>query len=166
PSMGARKDPPGMPVASSSCLLRLRASRRHAITYRAEARADFFGKELRLFPSREVAALVDLVEVDEVGVGPFGPAPRRLILLARKDAHGHRNGHALGVEEATLVSPIETSRGDPGVREPVERDVVEDLLTRQFARGARGPVQSRDDRRGRLAAGIIVVEKPGGQADG
>src|SRR5262250_785367 len=40
---------------------------------RPEARANLFGKELWLFPGREVAALVDLVEVDELGVGPFGP---------------------------------------------------------------------------------------------
>src|SRR5215831_2348999 len=85
-----------------------------------ERRADLFGEELRLFPGGEVAALVDLVEVDELRVGPLGPAPRRLILLAREDAHGHRDGDALGVEEATLVLPVETRRGDPGVREPVE----------------------------------------------
>src|SRR5499427_10723592 len=84
----------------------------------AERRADFFGEQLRLFPGGEVAALVDLVVVDEVGVGPFGPAPRRLILLAGKDAHGHRDGDALGVEEAALVLPIETRRRDPRVREP------------------------------------------------
>jgi hypothetical protein len=137
-----------------------------SLAKRPEARANLFGEELGLFPGREVAAPVDLVEVNEVGIGPFGPAPRRLILLARKDAHGNRNGDALGVEEATLVFPVETRRGDPGVREPVDRDVVEDLRTRQFAGGARVPVQSRDDRRGRLAAPIVVVEKPGGQADG
>src|SRR5215472_7558143 len=96
----------------------------------AEARADLFGEELRLFPGGEVAALVDLVVVDEVGVGPFGPAARRLILLVGEDARGHRDGHALGVEEATLIFPVQTRRGDPGVRQPVERDVVEDLLTR------------------------------------
>src|SRR5215472_1204459 len=78
-----------------------------------ERRADLFGEQLRLFPGGEVAALVDLVVVDEVGVGPFGPAPRCLILLAGKDAHGHRDGDALGVEEAALVLPIETRRRDP-----------------------------------------------------
>src|SRR5690242_631513 len=71
----------------------------------AERRADLFSEELRLFPGGEVAALVDLVVVDEVGVGPFGPASRRLILLVREDARGHRDGHALGVEEATPVFP-------------------------------------------------------------
>ncbi len=114
----------------------------------------------------EVAALVDFVEVDEVGVRLLGPAPRRLILLAGKDGHRNGDGDALGVEEATLVLPIETRRGDPRVRQPVERDVVEDLVTGQFARVARVPVQSSDDCRGRLAVGIVVVEEPGGQADG
>jgi hypothetical protein len=36
----------------------------------------------------------------------------------------------------------------------------------QFTCVARGPVQSRDDRRCRLAIGIVVVEKPGGQRPG
>ena len=103
--------------------------------------------------------------MDEFRIRSLRPTPRGLILLARKDAHGYRNGDALGVEEAALVLPVETGRGDPGVRQPIERDVVEDLVTRQFARGARGPVQRRGDRRGRLAVGIVVVEKPGGQPD-
>ena len=122
-------------------------------------------EELRLLPGRKVPALVDLVVVDEFGIRPLRPTPRGLILLARKDAHGNRNGDALGVEEAALVFPIETRRRDPGVRQPVKRDVVEDLVTRQFAGGARRPVQGRGDRRGRLAVSVIVVEKPSGQAD-
>jgi hypothetical protein len=113
-----------------------------------------------------VAALVDFVEVDEVGVGLLCPAARRLILLPRKDGDGNRDRHALHVEEATLVLPVEAGRSDPRVRQPVERDVVEDLVTRQFARVARRPVQSRDDCRGGLAVGVVVVEQPGGQADG
>src|SRR5262249_45890136 len=131
----------------------------------AERRADLFGEELRLFPGGEMAALVGLVVVDEVGVGPLGPAARRLILLAREDARGHRDGDALGVEEATLVFPVQTRRRDPRVRHPVERDVVQDLLPGQLARGAGGPVQRRHDRCGGLAAGIVVVQQPGGQAD-
>ena len=106
-------------------------------------RAELLGEELRLFPGGEVAALVDFVEVDEVGVGLLRPAARRLILLAGKDGRGNRDGHALRVEEATLVLPIEARRGDARVGEPIERDVVEDLVTRQFAGGARGPVQRR-----------------------
>src|SRR5215471_11006779 len=81
----------------------------------AERRADLFGEELRLFPGGEVAALGDLVVVDEVGVGPFGPGARRLVLLVREDARGHRDGDALGVEEAELVFPVQTRRRDPRV---------------------------------------------------
>src|SRR5215213_1161309 len=141
-------------------------SQRGQLAKRPECGSDFFREQLGLFPGREVATLLDLVEVDQVGVGFLGPAARGLILLAGKDAHGHRDGDALGVEEATLIFPIETRRGDPRVRQPIKRDVVEDLLTRQFACCACGPVQSLGDRRGRLAVSIIVIEKPGGQADG
>src|SRR5215218_8719890 len=139
-------------------------SQRGQLAKRPECGSDLLGEQLRLLPRREVTTLVDLVEVDELGIGLLGPAARGLILLAGKDAHGHRNRDALGVEKATPVFPIQTRCRDPRVRQPIKRDIVEDLLTRQFARGARGPVQSRGDRRSRLAASIIVVE-PGGQAD-
>src|ERR687894_1929987 len=133
---------------------------------RPERRAKLLCKELRLLPSGEVAASINFVEVNEVGVGLLRPAARRLILLAGKDGRGNGDVDALRVEEATLVFPIEARRRDSRVRQPIKRDVVEDLVTRQFAGGARGPVQSRGDRRGRLAVSIVVVEKPGGQADG
>jgi hypothetical protein len=63
-----------------------------------------------------VAALVDLVVMDELVIGPLGPTPRGLILLARKDADGSRDGVVLGVEIAELVFPVETKRGNPRVR--------------------------------------------------
>ena len=93
-----------------------------------------------LLPGRKVPAFVDLVVVDELGIRPLCPTPRGFILLARKDAHGNRNRDALGVEEAALVFPIETRRRDSRIRQPVKRDVVEDLVTRQFSDGARRPV--------------------------
>src|SRR5918998_777694 len=77
------------------------------LTQRSEPRAELLGEQLGLFPGCEVTTLVDLVEVDQVGVGLLGPAPRGLICLAGKDAHGHRDGDALGVEKATLIFPIE-----------------------------------------------------------
>ena len=36
---------------------------------RPERGAEFLGEELRLLPGGEVAALVDLVVIDEVGIG-------------------------------------------------------------------------------------------------
>ena len=133
---------------------------------RSERRPELLGEELRLFPRREVAAFVDLVVMDELVIGPLGPTPRGLILLARKDAHGSRDGVVLGIEIAELVFPIDTSPGNACVRQPGERDVVEDLVSRQFACGACGPAQGRDDRRRRLAITVVVVKQPGGQADG
>jgi hypothetical protein len=50
-----------------------------------------------------VVAFVDLVEVDEVGVGLLGPGPRGLVELVRENADGGRDGDALEVEEAELV---------------------------------------------------------------
>src|SRR5262249_34006332 len=67
------------------------------LSQRSEARANLFCEEERLFPGRKVPALIDLVVIDEVGVGALGPTPWRLILLAREDRHGRRNRNALDV---------------------------------------------------------------------
>src|SRR3954454_11185749 len=98
---------------------------------RREPCADLGGEQLRLLPGGEVVASVYFVEVDEIGIGLLGPAPRRLIQLPGEDAHGSRDGDVLDVEEAQRVLPVETARGDPGVRHPGERDVVEDLVARK-----------------------------------
>src|SRR2546430_4036000 len=110
--------------------------RRRRSSHRPERRANLGGEQIRLLPGGEVVPPIDLVEVDEVRVGLLGPAPRRLIELPRKDAHGGRDGDALHVEEPQRVLPVETTRGHPGVREPRERDVVEDLVPCQVADGA------------------------------
>src|SRR5215471_12458543 len=67
------------------------------------------------------------------GVRALCPGQWGLIQLVGKDAYGNRNGDVLGVEEARLVLPVETSRGDPGVRQPVERDVVKDVVSGKLA---------------------------------
>src|SRR5438128_12549069 len=99
---------------------------------RPEGGTNLGGEEFRLLPGREVVALVDFVEVDEVGVGLLGPTPRRLIKLSREDAHGSRNRDALDVEEAELVLPVEPARGNPCIRHPGERNVVEELVWCEF----------------------------------
>src|ERR671917_2274946 len=82
----------------------------------SKRRSNLLREDLGLFPRREVAALVDRVEVDEVRIRLLRPASRRLVLLAGKDGYGDRHGDALDVEEAALVFPVETRRRDPGVR--------------------------------------------------
>src|SRR5262245_43447132 len=88
---------------------------------RPEASANFFREQLWLLPGREVSTLLDLVVVDELGIRRLDPAPRRLVRLARKDAHGHRDRDAFGIPKATLVFPIEPRRRDSRVRQPKER---------------------------------------------
>src|SRR5262245_13917259 len=128
------------------------------VAQRLESGANFSHEQSRLFPGREVAALLDLVVIDEVGIRLLRPVPRGLILLPRKDGYGYRNLDAFGVEEAALVFPIEARRRDPRVRQPVKGDVVEDLVTRQFAGRARGALQRCHDCGRRLAVMVAMVE--------
>src|SRR4051795_5271705 len=86
---------------------------RGRLTERPKGGAKFVGESPRLLPGGEVATLVDLVVVDEVGICPLRPAPRGLVLLAREHADGDRDGHAFDVEEAAPVFPVEPGRGDP-----------------------------------------------------
>ena len=65
----------------------------------------------------------------------------------------------LDVEERQLVLPVETGRGHRRVGQPIERDVVEDVV----ARKAFGfPVEDAGDE---LVAARVMVEDPGGEAD-
>lgn len=56
-----------------------------------------------------MTALVDLVVVDELGIRPFRPTPRRLVEFVGEDAYGNRNGDALGTEKRELILPIEAT---------------------------------------------------------
>ena len=51
--------------------------------------------------------------------------------LVGKNADGNRDGDVLDGEEGEFVFPIQTSRRDRRVRQPVERDVVEDVVSRE-----------------------------------
>src|SRR5271170_5728480 len=127
---------------------------------RPQARADLFGEDLRLFPGREVAALVGLVVIDEVVIGPLGPDPRGLITLAGKGAHGRRDGNTDGVVEGELILPVQASRRDRRIRQPVQRDVVQDIVSSESACGMSvGGVaeHGRGNRRRGLAITVTVV---------
>ena len=146
---------PSISTASKSGAHALRCARSRS-PQRPERRAHLVREQLRLLPGGEVAAAVELVVVDEVvRIGALGPAARGLVELVGEDADGERDRDVLGVEEVRLVLPVQASRGDPGVGQPVERDVVEDVVAREVARQAarRGPARSgragRCRRRGR-----------------
>src|SRR3982074_3838481 len=60
------------------------------LTQRFERGSQLRAEQLRLFPGREVSALVDLVEVDQVAIGAPGPSLRASIDLRGKSRDGHR----------------------------------------------------------------------------
>src|SRR5437879_2114267 len=102
--------------------------------------------------------------MDEVvRIRALSPTPRSLVQLVGKDAYGKGNGDLLGVEELRLVLPVQTSRGDPCVRQPVERDVVENVVSREVARQA--SLKGLFDEP-RLAGTVAVVQHECGQVDG
>jgi hypothetical protein len=89
-----------------------------------------------------VAAPVDLVEVGEVGVGRLDPAARGPEDLAGEGGEADRDldlrrrlagGKRLGSSEL----PVPPGRRSPGPRQPVQRDVVEDVVAGEVARRLR-----------------------------
>ena len=86
-------------------------------------------EELRLLPGREVPAVGQAVVVEELGVGSFRPALWGRVDLVGKGAHGHRYGDALRGEKGQLAFPVQPSRRDRCIGQPVERDVVEDVVS-------------------------------------
>ena len=71
--------------------------------------------------------------MDEFGICLLCPAPRGRIEFVREDAHGNRDGDAFGIEipEFAPILPIETGAGKRRVRQPGDRDVVEDVVARE-----------------------------------
>src|SRR6266849_4267174 len=98
--------------------------------------------------------------MDEFGIRSLYPTPRGGVDLIGINADGNRDGDVLRGEKGKLVFPIQTSRRDRRVGQPVEGDVVENVISRK-ALGLAG----KDARHERLA-GFVVVEYPGRQADG
>src|ERR1700694_4882085 len=72
--------------------------------------------------------------MDQFGIHPLCPAPRGWIEFVREDAHGNRDGDAFGVEIREFVLPIETGARKRRVRQPGDRDVVEDVVAREALR--------------------------------
>src|ERR1700693_4628511 len=65
---------------------------------RSERRSHLGHEKRGLLPRSEVAALVELVVVDQLGIGTLRPAPRGCIDFIGEDAHGDRDLDAAGVE--------------------------------------------------------------------
>src|SRR4029079_6334039 len=120
-----------MPMSGFIAMSSTRIDVAGRLPQRLERRPKIGHEDLRLLPGRKVAAFVGLVVVDELRIGLLRPAPRSLIELLRKGAHGRRDGDVLRGEERELALPVQAGRRDRRVRQPVERDVVEDVVARQ-----------------------------------
>src|SRR3954447_11464016 len=134
---------------------------------RAERSSHLGREELRLLPGGEVAAPVDLVEVREVGVGHLDPAARGSPDLVGERREGDRYGRrrrGLNGEAGpcSSVLPVVPGGGASGAGQPVEGDVVDDVLLCQVP--GRPAV---DERAGDLVVAVrVVVEHPGREGDG
>src|SRR5204862_7087304 len=96
-----------------------------------------------------------LVEIDQFGISALRPTPRGRVDLVGKDADCRGDRDVLGSKKWQLALPIETSGRDCRVRQPIERDVVEDI-------GAGQPlVLSIEDARDELVTARVVIEHPG-----
>ena len=89
-----------------------------------------------MFPCRKVPTFVQLVEVDEFRVSALCPAPRNRIEFVREDAHGNRYGDAFGIEipKFAPVLPIEAGSRKRCVRQPGDRDVVQNVVASEAFR--------------------------------
>src|SRR5579863_1336374 len=92
--------------------------------------------------------------MDQFGKRPLRPASRGGIEFVWKDAHGGRYHDASDAEERiTLVLPIETGPRERRIRQPVERDVVQNVVSCEpFA-------ASGKDTRYHLVAACVVIEE-------
>src|SRR4051812_35843844 len=146
--------------APTASRLQARPGLSRLVAQRSETRAQLLGEERRLFPGREVPAFVELVVVNEFGIRALCPTLGCRTDLVWKDAHGDRDGDAFDAQVRELVLPVEACPGKRSVRQPGERDVVENVVaceTDSFSsKGA------RDQR----VAQCIVIEKIGGETDG
>src|SRR5206468_8281884 len=106
-------------------------------------------KELGLLPRSEVSAPVDLVEVGKVAIGAPSPGLRGAIDVLGKYCDGYRQRDLAGLlrggnddAASCAVLPVQPRRRGCGVRQPVKRDVVEDIVfcRRLLGIGAGGPL--------------------------
>src|SRR5688500_6000311 len=94
-----------------------------------EGGAKFLREDFRLFPCREMAALLGLVVVDEIRIRPNRPTFGSLKQLVRKGAHSDRDSDVLRREIVQFVLPVETRTGDGGLRQPGDGNVIENVVS-------------------------------------
>src|SRR5882672_8069257 len=99
---------------------------------RAESGAQFLDEYGGLLKGREMSAMGGFVPIEESRIDPLTPQSRRLEHFARENAHGDRQIEPLRREIGREALKVEARGGRGRVGEPIERDVVEHLVARDF----------------------------------
>src|SRR5258708_38008106 len=98
--------------------------------------------------------------MDQFGIRFLCPTPRSWIELVRKDAHGNWDGDAFGIEiPFAPILPVKTRARKRRVRQPGDRDVVKDVVTRETLG------LSLKNARDQLVAACVVIKEISRQAD-
>src|SRR5262245_52762142 len=99
-----------------------------------------------------------LLIVHKFWIGLLCPVLRYRADLVRKGAHCDRDRNALGSEKAELVLPIKPRRRNARIRQPIERDVVENVVSRK-------PLGlTVEDARDLFIGPNVMIEDPGSEA--
>src|ERR1700741_1351979 len=101
-----------------------------------------------------------LVVEDEIGIRLLRPVLRGYIDVVWESAARNRDGDVLRREKHELVFPIQTRRRHTRVGQPVERDVVEYVISRKSV------CPTIEDAGDEMVTPNIVVDYPGGQSNG
>src|SRR5882762_6421634 len=99
---------------------------------RAECGAQFLDEYGGLLKGREMSAVGGFVPIEESRIDPLAPQSRRSKQFAGENAHGDRQIEPLRREIGRETLIVEARGGRGRVGEPIERDVVEHLVSRDF----------------------------------
>src|SRR5882724_9187804 len=102
------------------------------LSNRPERGAQFLDEYGGLLKGGEMSAMGGFVPVEESRIDPLAPQSRRLKQFARENAHGDRQIELLSREIGRETLVVKARGGCGGVGEPIERDVVEHLVARDF----------------------------------
>src|SRR5215467_8414722 len=99
--------------------------------------------------------------MNQFGIRLLCPALWSRIEFVREDAHGNRDGDAFGIEiPFAPILPIETGARKRRVRQPGDRDVVEDVVARKTLG------LSSKDTGDQLVTACVVIKEISRQANG
>ena len=114
------------------------------VVHHVETAAELAHERVRLLERREVAPGCELIPIDELAEALFCPTSRRAEDLFGEDADAGREGDGIAVDLVEAL-PIEPRLRGPGIGQPVEHDVVDELVACQHVFGMTVAVRPRPE---------------------